>query len=82
MSKINKIICDICQKEIDVAKGMSLFERIEVKHKNTFLGKASNEINENDIQKKSLDMCDSCSSKIIEYIEQLKKDNTDSCIES
>lgn len=73
MTKINKIVCDICQKEIDVAQGMSLFERIEVNRKKNFFHKLPENFNDNDIRKQSLDMCNECSAKIAEYIEKLKK---------
>lgn len=77
MSKINKIICDICKKEIDLAQGMSLFERIEVNRKKTLLYRIPDKFNESDIQKQTIDMCNECSAKVVEYIEKLKKNTED-----
>ena len=75
MTKINKIVCDICQKEIDVSLGMGMFERIMVNREKNFLAKLPGKFNDKDIRKKSLDMCNECCEKVQEQIEQLKKDN-------
>jgi len=72
MTKINKIICDICQKEIDVSLGMGMFERIEINREKNFLAKLPGKFNEKDIRKESLDMCNNCSELLAEYVKKLK----------
>lgn len=79
--KINKIICDICEKEIDIDKdtGLAMFEYISVDQKIIFGPDGLNNYNnmrpDKDIKKVSYDICKSCAEKMMKNINELKKSN-------
>lgn len=66
MTKVKKIICDICLHEIDVNSGMSLYESVSVQKTSVFKPGTVPEL-----QKISLDFCLNCSEKIEKYIKEL-----------
>lgn len=67
--KINKIVCDICNKEIDIetnaSEGLAIFEFIKVQTKVNFMLKAKPE---KDVAKTSLDLCSSCAQEAEDYL--------------
>jgi len=68
MAKINKIICDICDKEIDVDSGLSMYESIKPDKSFTFNPQVKPEL-----IKVSFDICIDCSVKVENFIEDSKK---------
>lgn len=78
--KINKIICDVCEQEIDVEKDIALamFEYIQARPTISF---DSNPISPNsqmkaekEIVKTSYDLCKNCADILVEVIEEKKKE--------
>ncbi len=65
---MKKVICDMCNKEIDVNSGMSVYESIKVDNKYIF-GKTSKP----EVLKISLDICAECSIDVEKYFKELKK---------
>lgn len=62
------IMCDICDKEIDVNAGMSVYESIRVKKMQPF------KVNQKpEISKTTLDICADCSENVEQYFKELKK---------
>ncbi len=80
MSTINKIICDICGKEIDVAndKAIALFKNIKVQKAINPLSSMSMPQNnlkvEDKINETSYDICFECVEPIENYIIKLKNE--------
>lgn len=65
---MKKVICDICDKEIDVNAGMSAYESIKVEKLKPF------EVNRQpEISKTTLDICAECSEEIERHFKELKK---------
>ncbi len=72
--KINKIICDVCHKEInfETDASIAMFEKANLLKKfNLKLTAISND----QIEKTHYDLCDKCSLLVEKYIEKLKYDN-------
>ena len=65
---MKKVICDICNKEIDINAGMSAYEGIKVDKKYLF-GKTTKP----GIVKVTLDFCAECSEDIEQHFKELKK---------
>ena len=70
MTKINKIICDICDKEINVDNGMSMYESIKLDKSSMWKPKAKPEL-----IKIAMDICIECSAKIEQHIKELKNES-------
>lgn len=76
--KINKIICDACNIELDVEKdsGLAAFEYIEVKPKISF-DRSPADPNaqmktDKEIVKHSYDLCKKCADTVVDHIEKQK----------
>lgn len=74
--KINKIICDGCNQEIDIdsENGLAMFEYIHVQAKLDLLNQNRTPVKK-ELVKMSLDLCKECAEKTIKYLEDLKKTN-------
>ena len=64
---MKKIICDICENEINTDDGMSMYESIKVDKASIFKNKKA------DIVKITLDICANCSTAIEDYLHSIKK---------
>ena len=78
--KINRIICDICNNEIDINidAGIAMYEHIVVQPKLDFVpnlfSKENNNIkSDKEIIKKSFDICKNCAKEIDILIDKLKE---------
>ena len=65
---MKKVICDICNKEIDINAGMSAYESIKVDKASVFGRKAKPEV-----IKISLDICAECGVDVEKCFKELKK---------
>lgn len=74
--KINKIICDLCGKEIDIEKdrAISMFETIKVLKKFDILAFNKHKDPKEGLTKTSYDICLDCSLLVEECIEKIKHD--------
>ena len=72
--KINKVLCDVCKKEIDFNYdlGIGSFQKIEIINYSAF--KRYKIQNNQHLDKKELDFCNICSTKIYNYINKLKNE--------
>ena len=81
--KVNKIICDVCDKEIDVNvdAGLAMFEHIEVRQKIVFSQSPFNNRGREDMKsdkevvKTSFDLCKSCASETQDFLLKKKEEN-------
>ena len=73
--RINKILCDICDKEIDFDYdyGIGTFQKIELVNYSIF--RNSKIKNDQHLNKKELDLCDNCCDKVYDYINKLKNES-------
>ena len=71
--KVNKVICDICKKELDLKNDPVLgsFQKIELKTPFAFNQKIQDR--EKEISKEEYDLCKTCTEKIQNYILKEKK---------
>lgn len=78
--KINKIICDVCNKEINVEvdEGLGVFDYIQAKAKLYFASDTPNDNLKTDkeIVKTSFDLCDRCASNLANHIKNEKVKQT------
>ena len=74
--KVNKIICDGCDQDIDIEKDnvLAAFEHIEAKQKVLFGHSTDAMTQEKELVKSSYDLCRSCASLVLKTIEKIKKD--------
>lgn len=70
--KLNKIICDICGKEMDIEKEpfLAAYQKIEITQKMLF--KSQEFKPEENVQKIELDFCRDCSIQLDKKIEEMK----------
>jgi hypothetical protein len=78
--KVNKIICDVCEKEVDVNVGLALIEYIyfsKVAHLNVLASTMNPKDTTNTYnpqpQKQSFDLCTECADKVVEFIKSQTK---------
>lgn len=73
--KINKIICDACNEEVDVEKdgGLAAFEYIQARQTMSFSPTAQVDP-DNQLTKTSYDLCKNCADTVVEFIEKKKQD--------
>lgn len=64
---MKKIICDVCENEINIDDGMSMYESIKVDKTAIFKN------NKADVTKITLDICANCSTSIEKYIHSIKQ---------
>ena len=81
--KINKIICDVCNKEIDVNAdaGLAMYEHIKVQQKldivPNFFSKGTEKLQAGkEIVKSSFDLCKDCAKETEDFFTRLKEDKT------
>lgn len=78
--KINKIICDACDQEVDVERdnGLAAFEYIQALPKIAFgpnVRDPQSEMKlEREITKTSFDLCKKCADKVVDFIKEKKKE--------
>ena len=80
--KINKIVCDVCEKEIDVNNdaALAMFEYIQVQQKNVFSqspfdGNKRNAESDKEVVKMSFDLCKRCANETQNFLLKKKEEN-------
>lgn len=80
--KVNKIICDVCDKEIDVNADacLAMFEHIEIQQKVIFNQPLFNRGREDmkadkEVVKSSFDLCKSCANETRDFLIKKKEEN-------
>ncbi len=76
--KINKIICDLCENEVDIKKdnGLAMFEYIQAKQLISFAPSADlpkQMSTEEEISSIRYDFCKRCADEIVNLIEKEKQ---------
>jgi hypothetical protein len=73
--KINKVLCDICEKEINFnfEMGIGNFQKLELINYSAF--RRSKMYDNQELDKKELDFCNDCCNKVYKYINKLKNES-------
>ena len=85
--KINKIICDACEEEIDVERdsGLAVLEYVQARPKISFEQNTRNNRSqmklEKEITKTSIDLCKNCADIVIDFIEKKRQDKQNKKVE-
>jgi len=78
--KVNKIICDVCEKEIDISsdESLAMFERIQVQQKISLIPNLRKTEMESDkeVVKTTYDLCKACSIELEEFLLKRKKEKS------
>lgn len=81
--KINKIICDICNKEIDINidEALAMFEHIQVKQKINFMPNLLGRVGDREpmktdkeLVKTSFDLCKNCAKETEDFFTKQKEE--------